>query len=126
MPDRPLRHCTMPWCPALVRSGRCAAHARQVDQQRGSSTERGYDGRWRAYSQRFRAEFPLCGMRPPEAPATSDSVCRLEGRVTAATLVDHIVPIAGGGDPRFYDASNHQALCDTCHNRKRERESRGR
>lgn len=124
MADRPLRHCTMPGCPALVRVGRCVAHARLVDQQRGSSTERGYDGTWRAYSERFRQEFPLCGDRPPEAPATRDSLCQQSGRIEAAALVDHIVPISGPGDARFYDRANHQSLCQECHNVKRQRESR--
>jgi 5-methylcytosine-specific restriction enzyme A len=123
MPDRPLRPCAQPGCPALVRMGRCEKHARLREQERGSSTERGYDGAWRAYSERFRAEFPLCGDRPPEARETQDSVCRQAGRVEAAALVDHIVPIAGPGDARFYDRSNHQSLCQDCHNLKRQRES---
>ena len=104
--------------------GRCEKHTRLVDQQRGSSTERGYDGPWRGYSERFRVEFPLCGDRPPEAPQTQDSLCRREGRTEAATLVDHIVPVAGSGDARFYDRANHQSLCEACHNMKRQRESR--
>ena len=43
--------------------------------------------------------------------------------IRMATLIDHIVPITGAGDPRLYDVSNLQGLCDTCHNQKRKRES---
>src|SRR4051812_47487747 len=43
----PLRPCTVPGCPALIRGGRCARHTRQAErvreEERGTSTERGYD-----------------------------------------------------------------------------------
>ncbi|MDE9591062.1 HNH endonuclease, partial [Xenorhabdus bovienii] len=35
-----------------------------------------------------------------------------------AIMVDHIIPIQGDADVLFWPASNHQALCQTCHNRK--------
>ena len=125
MTTRPLRPCAHPGCPALVQSGRCRAHSRQVERQRGTAAERGYDARWRAYSLLFRAHHPLCGMRGIGAPVTKDSVCAREGRYTPSTLVDHINPVSGPDDPRFYDEANHQALCDECHNAKRQRESQG-
>lgn len=40
-----------------------------------------------------------------------------------ASVVDHIVPITGADDPRFYDERNHQALCGSCHDAKRQREA---
>ena len=94
-----------------------------MDRGRGSAAARGYDRRWRAYRASFLARYPLCGHRPPDAPPTEDSVCQRERRVVAATVVDHIAPVRGREDPRFYDAANHQALCDLCHNRKRQREA---
>jgi 5-methylcytosine-specific restriction endonuclease McrA len=42
-------------------------------------------------------------------------------------MIDHIVPVTGPDDPRFWDMSNHQALCSRahgCHDRKRQREGR--
>lgn len=48
---------------------------------------------------RLRAE-PLCRM------------CKARGRVTAAIVPDHIVPLAKGGTE---DDSNIQCLCGPCH-----------
>jgi 5-methylcytosine-specific restriction protein A len=41
--------------------------------------------------------------------------CRAAGRVTAATELDHIIPLARGG---FDHESNLQPLCETCHAKK--------
>ncbi len=48
--------------------------------------------------------------------------CERLGRVTPATVVDHIKPINEGGDR--LDQRNLQSLCETCHNRKSAREGR--
>jgi 5-methylcytosine-specific restriction endonuclease McrA len=42
----------------------------------------------------------------------------------SASVVDHVIPVTGPDDPRFYVPECHQALCDRCHNVKRSRESR--
>ncbi len=110
-------------CGKLTTKRWCQAHERAVDHRRGSSASRGYDSRWRRYSLAFRREFPVCGMRPAEAPVTDDSVCARERRVRASTVTDHIVPVTGPNDKAFYDRANHQALCDECHNAKRQREA---
>jgi 5-methylcytosine-specific restriction endonuclease McrA len=59
---------------------------------------------------------------------TADSECLQQGRTTEVQgkfgVTDHIVPVTGPDDPRFYDESNHQSLCNRCHNRKRQREAR--
>jgi len=52
--------------------------------------------------RRLRAE-PLC------------RDCREAGRVTAATVPDHIVPLAHGGSD---DDSNIRCLCAECHSRR--------
>ena len=122
MPSAALHPCAEPGCPALVVAGRCPTHTRQQEQQRGSSTQRGYDARWRRYSEVFRSRYPYCGMAPPGAPLTRDSRCVQQHRVRRAEVVDHIIPIRGAHDPRFYDATNHQALCQRCHQAKRQRE----
>lgn len=43
--------------------------------------------------------------------------CLRQGRVEAATCVDHIVPISQAPDLRLV-RSNLQALCASCHTRK--------
>lgn len=69
-----------------------------------TSTERGYGYRW----QKARAAFlsdpanVLCVM------------CRREGRVEAATVVDHIVPHKGDS-LLFWDMANWQPLCKRHH-----------
>ncbi len=63
-----------------------------------------YDKRaWRRQSRAFLQCNPLCCM------------CEQVGKVTLATLVDHIKP--HGGDPGlFWDQENNwQSLCGTCH-----------
>ena len=49
--------------------------------------------------------------------------CVAEGRVTAATEVDHVVPLHQGGAD---DESNFQSLCNDCHKAKTAQEARGR
>lgn len=46
-------------------------------------------------------------------------MCEELGRVTAATVVDHIEPVSLGGS--MWDSKNHQALCDPCHNSIKQR-----
>jgi len=111
-------------CRALV-TGSCPTCTRTADRRRGTPAERGYDcARWRHFRRSFLEQYPLCGDAPPEAPRTTDSVCRATGRLEAATVVDHIVPVAGADDPTFYVLEGLQALCERCHNAKRSRESR--
>jgi 5-methylcytosine-specific restriction endonuclease McrA len=76
-----------------------------------SREARGYDYRWRKYRAGFLHANPLCVM------------CKARGLVTVATIVDHIVPHQGD-QARFWDATNHQALCAPCHNRDKAREER--
>ena len=47
--------------------------------------------------------------------------CSSRNLVTAATVVDHIVPHQG--DMRlFWDTDNHQALCKPCHDSDKAKE----
>jgi 5-methylcytosine-specific restriction enzyme A len=46
--------------------------------------------------------------------------CQAKGRVTAATEIDHIVPLSKGGSN---DDSNQQPLCKTCHKIKTAKDS---
>jgi 5-methylcytosine-specific restriction protein A len=85
MPARPLRPCPHPGCGTLTVQGKCEVHARVVNEQRGTPTERGYDAAWRKLRAAFLLEHPLC---------ECDECRSGEGRVTVATVVDHIKPIA--------------------------------
>ena len=72
---------------------------------RGNSSERGYDSRWRSARAVFLKKNPLCVK------------CREIGKLTPATIVDHIIPHRG--DPiLFWDQSNWQPLCKDCHDHK--------
>ena len=50
--------------------------------------------------------------------------CKAEGRLTPATIFDHIKAINDGGDPWADD--NKQGLCFTCHQSKRALERKAR
>lgn len=99
------RPCLAPGCRELVKGGgRCSTHERKRDQERGTSHQRGYGAKWRAYRLRFLQAHPLC------AP------CLAEGRTTAATVVNH--KVAHKGDPElFWDPANHEPNCRPHHDR---------
>ncbi len=117
MPNAPLKPCAHAGCSELVVAGCCPAHSREREQRRGSAYARGYDRRWATYRVWFLGRYPFCGDAPPSAREPNDSLCRAEGRVTLATVVDHIEPHRG--DPvKFWDPDNHRAMCKTCHDIK--------
>ena len=118
MPWKPKHNCTYPGCHTLVESGqsRCPTHTiavrAQYDARRGTSTERGYNARWRRLRQWFLNSHPLC------------AECNRNGILTAASVVDHIMPHRGDM-ALLYDQANLQSLCTTCHNRKTATEDGG-
>lgn len=59
-----------------------------------------YGRRWREYSKSALADNPYCAM------------CGVLAEVT-----DHVIP-HGGDEEKFWDCSNHQSLCKSCHDRK--------
>lgn len=69
---------------------------------RASSAGRGYGRAWRKARLAFLNEHPLCVS------------CFKLGRTVAATTVDHVVPARDAPD-RFWDESNWQSLCTSCH-----------
>lgn len=77
-----------------------------------SSTARGYGYRWQQYRKQFLSVHPLCVQ------------CQVDGRVTGATVVDHITPHKGN-QTLFWGPSNHQSLCKPCHDRKTAAEDGG-
>ena len=117
MPVAAKKPCSHMGCRALVSSGKCDVHRRQVrqesDQQRGTRTERGYDNRWLKARATYLRSHPLC------------VVCKAAGRLTPAVIVDHIVPHRGD-QQLFWDTENNwQSLCRPCHSRKTASEDGG-
>lgn len=109
----PLQYCSRRGCSNTVRGrGPCeacratASPPAAIEARRPSAAKRGYGRRWRAASKRHLQREPLCQM-----------YCKDQGRVTAAEVVDHIIPHKGDWD-LFWDRSNWQSGCAACHNRK--------
>jgi len=110
-------YCAEPGCSVIVPSGRCPQHAREVDRDRGTRHDRGYDARWVRRAATFRKRYPLCGMRPGgQAPVHSG--CYDEHRVTLAYQVDHVVPHKGDQGLFWDELNNWQSLCASCGARK--------
>jgi 5-methylcytosine-specific restriction endonuclease McrA len=75
---------------------------RQHDERRGSASARGYDHAWSKASKGHLGRHPLC------------VGCEAVGRVTAATLTDHIIPHKGDRS-LFWDRGNWQSGCGWHH-----------
>ena len=107
MPSRPNTPCKHPGCPALVPYGTryCEKHKPLHSDEQRSANPRGYDHRWNKARKRYLVTHPLC------------AECLKRGRYVKATDVDHIVPHRGD-KILFWDESNWQALCHSCHSRK--------
>ena len=97
--------CSAVGCPNLTHERFCDEHKHLADRYRQSASRRGYDAKWRRYRKAYLSQHVLC------------EECKKQGRTTLATVVDHIIPHKGD-QQLFWDASNHQALCESCHNRK--------
>ena len=86
-------------CGALVTSGYCPTHQRKVEAQRGSSTQRHYDRRWRKFRSAVLFRRPLC-----------EASCGCE---RPATELHHVIRLEDGG--ALFDEDNVQALCGPHH-----------
>lgn len=109
MPVAPSRLCSTPRCPHVAsRLGKCTACARAFESRR-QTVEPGRPWyatpRWKALRRAVLQREPLC------------RACRQLGHVRAATQVDHVVPHDGDA-LKFFDATNVQALCASCHAQK--------
>ncbi|MGH9419661.1 MAG: HNH endonuclease [Thermoanaerobaculia bacterium] len=116
MPFRPKKPCRQPGCGSLVDYGYCDLHKCQLRPEldpRPTAAARGYSSKWQRARAAFLLHHPLCEME-----------CAREGRITAATVVDHTIPHRG--DPKlFWDQNNWRSGCKTCHDRKTAREDGG-
>lgn len=74
-----------------------------------TAAQRGYGYKWQQARAQFLREHPHC------------VICKADDQVTAATVVDHIVPHRGD-QSLFWRRSNWQALCVAHHSRDKQRE----
>lgn len=94
MPNRPAVHRLRPATPQGAR-----AHAQD---RRGTSCQRGYGYAWQQARLAFLRRHPLC------------AECGRQGRLTPATVVDHVTPHRGDA-ALLWDEGNWQPLCARCH-----------
>lgn len=109
------RFCRKQGCQSFAEDGYCERHkqeAQAYDQYRESSAKRGYDSKWRAARKVYLMEHALCVH------------CLNDGRVVAASVVDHIKPHKGN-KVLFWDRSNWQPLCKQHHDKKTATEDGG-
>ncbi len=66
-----------------------------------TAAQRGYGRQHRALRAQLLRQEPLCRL------------CRAKGRITPATIADHVRPIAQGG--AVHDINNLQPVCAECH-----------
>lgn len=121
MPDLK-RICSWPGCRCLVTLPEryCEKHKPRAEAKqkacfnRGkrNASELGYNYAWQRARKQFLLDHPLC------------QECQRNGRITAANVVDHITPHKGNQE-LFWDQSNWQALCQSCHSKKTAREDGG-
>lgn len=86
-------------CGAIA-SGKCVRCRPGTHAQ--TTTQRGYDHAWRKLSEYKRTIDPLC------------ELCEQAGKVTPATEVHHIRPIADAPELRL-EPSNLMSTCTPCH-----------
>ena len=106
MPTSAPRICAKPGCNTLTLKGRCDAHPydKGKDTAQARQAKRRYatnDPRWRRLRAKQLSKQPLC------------QACDDEGRLTPATVVDHI-----SGDAMDNQPENLQSMCWSCHSRK--------
>ena len=129
MPNKPPRPCPgygprRGACPNLIKgNARCCpecmpyekAATRRYDKKRDQTPERKWlhSTRWRRASDLHKSKHPLC------------AECERHGRITPVYVTDHIIAHNGNYD-LFWDQSNWQSLCNSCHELKHRPERFGR
>lgn len=78
---------------------------RYSNRARPKTASRGYGWKWQCAARAFLRRHPLCRDH------------QLRGEVVAACVVDHVTPHRGNSK-LFWDRSNWQPLCKSCHDRK--------
>lgn len=109
------KFCRKTGCKNLTTGKYCEAHkvrGYSYDQHRESAAKRGYDHRWRKERLKFLEKNPIC------------KYCFDAGKLTEATVVDHIIPHKGD-KKLFWNRKNWQGLCESCHGIKTAKEDGG-
>lgn len=110
MPYKPKHPCSYPSCPKLTNERYCPEHKKLMTAQydnryRNRDVSEFYHSReWRHLRKVFLTEHPFC------------TECWKKGKLTEASVVDHVVPIRQGGPA--LNENNLQALCASCHSSK--------
>ena len=109
MANRPMRPCKAIGCPELVIDGYCDTHRRTTYKRQRDERPSWYRlyecKRWRDQRLIYLMDNPLC------------VVCAKDGRITPANTIDHIIDHKGCYD-LFWDVSNWQSTCASCHSKK--------
>jgi len=102
------RACNHPYCDRLQAGPWCDEHKPQgpiPGRTKKSSTKAGYGWKWRLLSTDYLTKHPKC-----------------VGCGSRARHVHHIIRPRGMRDPLWFDVSNLQALCISCHCKETNRE----
>ena len=107
-------YCRHANCPVLIEdsNGYCQQHKplyglqHRVSTNRPSAGKRGYNAKWAKARATYLRNHPLCAM------------CGVP-----ANVVDHVVPHDGSTET-FWNISNWQPLCHSCHSKKTYSENR--
>jgi 5-methylcytosine-specific restriction protein A len=103
------RVCAIRHCKAILPPGHwsefCEEHIQFSYVNRPSPSRRGYTRKWGRARQRYLGAHPLC------------AGCLEIGVIEPATEVDHIIPHRGD-QALFWDSTNWQGLCKSCHSKK--------
>lgn len=98
--------CNMAGCNTLTTEGRCEKHIRKEWIKKEDNISYLYHTtEWRTARRVFLADNPLC------------KGCESDNRTKLANVVDHVIPHRGDLE-LFWDVSNWQPLCTSCHNSK--------
>jgi len=108
MPWKARKPCSHRGCANLVQQGEyyCLAHKplhRNDYAKKHPEYQKLYDSRWSKYRKMYLARYPLC---------VNYNECH-----HVASVVDHIEDHEGDYD-KFWDLSNHQPMCKSCHDTK--------
>ncbi len=105
MPSKPSRPCRKAGCNKLTtaKDGYCEKHTgldkRKADEQRGTATERGYDGKWNKIRKQVMQHYSNLCVR-----------CKQNNRIKPATVVHHL-----DENPYNNNFDNLMPLCYNCH-----------